>query len=48
MIGIAKTFFGNNFSFKSYLYFRRYMHGNTKNKMWVPKNFFIFDFIYFE
>ena len=44
MIGIVMTFLENKFSFKLDLYFTRYMHANTKNKMWAPMKNFIFDF----
>ena len=33
---------GKQFSFKLDLYFMRYMHGNIKNEMWVPKRILIF------
>ena len=36
MIGITMTFLRNKFSFKSDLYFMRYMHANTKNKVVAP------------
>ena len=45
MIGIAMTFLGNKFSFKLDLYFMRYMHANTKNKMWAVEKEFSFDFL---
>ena len=48
MIGIAMTFLENNFSFISNLYFMRYMHANTKNKIWTFKEKIIFNFCYFN
>ena len=43
-MGIAMTILGNKFSFKSNLYFMRYMHVNTKNKTQALKKISIFDF----
>ena len=40
---IAMTFLGNKFSFNLDLYFMRYVHANTKNKMRAPKKLFIFE-----
>ena len=44
MIDIAMSVLGNKFSFKSNLYFMRYMHANTKNETWTTKKNIIFYF----